>query len=69
MRVHRAYWGFGRIDATMPPDAAATIVGTMGRSQVAVMVERCVSWTYLLIEVKIRVEEKVGGRPYITKGI
>ena len=32
----------------MPPDAAATMGATMGRSHAAVMVEREVSWKYML---------------------
>jgi hypothetical protein len=32
----------------MPPDAEATIVETMGRSQAAVIVERREAWTDIL---------------------
>lgn len=46
--VQRACCGFGSTSATMPPEAAATIGATIGRSHVAVIVDRAVSWKYML---------------------
>ena len=37
--VQRACWLLGRTSATIPPDAAATMVETIGSNQIAVMVE------------------------------
>lgn len=47
----RACCGLGRISATMPPLADATIVDTTGRSQAAVMVSSLVSCTYMLFGI------------------
>lgn len=44
VRVQRAWVGLGRMSATIAPEADATMVGTMGRSQVAVMVGREEVW-------------------------
>ena len=48
MTVQRACCGLGSTSAMMPPEAAATMGATIGRSQAAVMVGRAVSCTYML---------------------
>ena len=58
----------------MLPEAAATIGATIGRSQAAVMVERAVWWTYMLmvnsqlISWEERLEDKIGGQNIHDEG-
>lgn len=61
--VQRAWCGLERTSATMPPEAAATMGATMGRSQAAVMVGRAVSWKYMLeVDGQVKVWGTMAGR-------
>ena len=60
MRVQRACCGLGRTEATIPPEAEATMGATMGRSQAAVMVWSVAWWMYMLPNVSF--ETAVGKR-------
>lgn len=47
--VQRAWFGLGKAEATMAPEAEATMVEMIGRSQAAVMVLRFVSGFIMIV--------------------